>query len=217
MAQKKKLPKPKFGELGLNNWLKDPTLFRTDFPRIDNLDLREHYHDHFLRMKQRKDFKKIVEALRVYLQECIPAPRLTEHEWWCVTSMPSTNKNTRISAVNIHWMEIFVLGFFKDNPDEIWGFINVDGDTLSNIYATETDLWKKHPYIDIKYPNYERSAGTAHVNTVHLRVDGIEDVLSMLKDSAILDAARSLNYEVMSLERTVYGRYHCYDLADLLL
>ncbi|MCC7446695.1 MAG: hypothetical protein IT324_04725 [Anaerolineae bacterium] len=110
-----------------------------------------------------------------------------------------------------------MIGHDVDDSRKVRAFINVDGDRLAATYPTEEALLEKYPFAGVTFPLYERSAETAGVNTVGLHADSIDHLLSLLNDNAILDAARYLNYRVMSLGRTVYARYHCYDLADLLV
>src|SRR5437762_3529537 len=129
MAPKKRAG-PKFNELGLNEWRNDPQRFRQDFVRPDDFAQRTKYRAQFELLKQRVDFKTIVNLFRHYIQECIPAPRMTEREWWCVTARPSTGDNNRLAVCNIHWMELLVTGFSLQNPKETCAFVNVDEDKL---------------------------------------------------------------------------------------
>jgi hypothetical protein len=213
----KNKPKPKFGELGLSAWIRDPQKFRADFERSDDFVLRQMFRPKFEKMRKRSDFGDVVNTLRQYIQECLPAPRLTEREWWCITSLPSTGDGRRISACNIHWMEIFVLSFSKDDTDKVCGFINVARNILLSTYESENAFSSKYPFAWFEYPFYERSAGTAGIDTVTIQASGLKNIRTLLNDDVILDAARHLNWHVLHLGRTAYERFHCYDLADLLL
>jgi hypothetical protein len=135
----------------------------------------------------------------------------------CHSDAKYESQYPHIGLCNIHWMEIFVLGFYLDDPRQVWGFVNVDANHLGAVYKAEKNFQSKHPNAWFEFPYYKRSAGTAGIDTVTIRADGLSHIGDLLQDKAILDAARHLNWDVMNLGRTVYGRYHCYDLADLLL
>lgn len=132
-----------------------------------------------------------------------------------MTCLPSTNGN-RLSAVNIHWMEAFVLGVTVDGPPTVWGLINVYKDRLIRTYGSNEAIVRAHPEIEMTHAPYQ-SAYKARVPAMSIVCDGIDNVLGLLHDPAIIGAARGLNWPVMSLGRTVYAKYHCYDLADQLL
>lgn len=214
-APKRDTASESFDELGLKPWLGDPRRFRTGYERTDDPALREQFHGKFVKMQARSDFAQVVDILRQYVQECIPAPPLTERDYWCVTAMPSSGH--RISVINMHWMEVLVLLYSPDEGDVGYGFINVDGDILKRAYKTEGGLKKQHPLAWYEQPVYKKSAGKAGINTVAIFADTIEALRMLLDDPVVLDAARHLNWAVMHLGRNIYARFHCYDLADLLV
>jgi hypothetical protein len=216
MALKKQV-KPKFTELALDNWRSDPGLFRQGFTRPDDFVQRTKYRAQFELLKQRADFKVIVDLFRHYVQECIPAPQMTEREWWCVTARPSTGDNNRLAVCNIHWMELLVTGFYLDNPKKTWAFVNVDEDELQKVYPIETAFKRKYGFASYYHPIYRRSAVQAGVKCVSIQMDDVRNMAAVLKDSAVLNAARSLNWEVLKQGRNSYARYHCFELADLLV
>ncbi len=51
--------------------------------------------------------------------------------------------------------------------------------------------------------------------TIHIR--NLDSALRLLQDEAVQRAARLLNIRLMRKGATKFSRYHCFDLADLLV
>jgi hypothetical protein len=114
-------------------------------------------------------------------------------------------------------MELLVTGFYLDDPRETWTFVNVDEDKLIETYPREDDFQKKYPFAAFEYIPYTRIAIDGGINTVTIMTDGLTNMMTILKDPGVLDAARSLNWQALCQGRNSYARFHCFDLADLLV
>lgn len=153
--------------------------------------------------------------LRTYIGNCIPYPKRTEYSFWAVSCMPSTNRNTspRLACVNAGVMEIFVLGHVKNKPNDLWGFINVASDVLDEACLENDALKASYPLLDIYRSGY-RDAGQ---NQMTLSTNDIYTLRRLLHDKIIIKAAATLALRVMRKRATIYSKYHCKQLADLVL
>lgn len=156
-----------------------------------------------------------LELLRKYIGNCIPYPKRTEYSFWAVSCMPSTNRNTapRLACVNVGVMEIFVLGHVKNKPNDLWGFLTVASDVLDEACLDNDSLKASYPLVDIYRSGY-RDAGQ---NQITLLTNDIYTLHRVLRDKVIIQAAATLALRVMRKRATIYGKYHCKQLADLVL
>jgi hypothetical protein len=172
-----------------------------------------------------KQFKRLNEhplggsALKLlthYVQSCIPAPRQTEYSFWAVSCMPSGNSDwPRLLCVNAALMELFVIGWKKPNPGGVlWSFVNVAEDVLLEHWKSLNKLKRKFPFIRFEQRSY-RDAGQ-HQITI-LCEGSLRLMVQLLSDPGISKAAATLALRVMRKRATIYGKYHCPQLADLAL
>ena len=129
--------------------------------------------------------------------------------------MPSTNQGTwpRLLSVNAGVMELFVAGWVKQQPDELWSFITVAEDVLLQQWGSVDALVKIYPFVDVVRRGY-RDAGQ-HQVTLH--VQGNDAMAELLADESVSKAAAMLALRVMRKRATIYAKFHCPQLADLAL
>jgi len=198
-------------------WLRRVLPFTEDTKRV-KIDLEEKYrirHNYqFQRFKEVPHFAEVVAALKLYISESIMAPRRTEFSFWSVSCMPSTNINTwpRLTTVNLNRMEVFVIGYCKQEPEHIWSFVNVAKNHFFEGY-TEDEFRAKYPNTGIQFPRYV----AAGYDQMRIQIDGIDQLSDVLRDNVVLEAARILNLRLMQKGGNVYASSHCFELADLLL
>ena len=153
--------------------------------------------------------------LKLYLHTCVPAPRLTEYSFWAVSCMPATGSEwKRLVCVNAAFMELFVVGHLQQDPTALWAFVNVAEDVLLEHWKSIKRLKKKYPFLRLERSNY-RDAGQHQVRLVCQGASASMEVL--LLDPGISKAAATLVLRVMRKRATIFGKYHCPQLADLAL
>lgn len=154
--------------------------------------------------------EEVVEMLRLYINRCLPQPRLTEYSFWSLSCMPSTNASTwpRMAVVNLGMMEAFVLCFNKKDSSDNLAFVTVAAENLLQ------QLEKKNKYLDVDDADNRgyRDAGQDQV-TLLTSFDGMR---ALLADPDVQDAARLLALRVMRKGATIYAKHHCQQLADLV-
>ncbi|MBP1466261.1 hypothetical protein EYB53_011145 [Candidatus Chloroploca sp. M-50] len=167
------------------------------------------------RLQQRPDADRLIACWRTYLTHCIPRPAATEPAYWSISCLPSTNISTspRLACFNINVMEMFVVGYFKEDPRLLWAFLNVSMEGFAEMYAQPEQFEAAHPEASFEPSNYE----AAGHDQLRLRVDGLDQLERLIADPGVQYAARLLNLHLMRKRTNLYARYHCYDLADLLL
>lgn len=153
--------------------------------------------------------------LKQYLQTCVPAPRLTEYSFWAVSCMPTTGTEwKRLLCVNAAFMELFVVGHAQRDPTALWSFVNVAEDVLLEHWKSISRLEKKYPSLRVERCDY-RDAGQHQARLFCQGDAAFMEVL--LHDPGVSKAAAALVLRVMRKRATIFGKYHCPQLADLAL
>ncbi len=168
--------------------------------------------------KQFRQFKKTPlyipasELLTTYVHHCIPAPKRTEYSFWVVSCLPTTNRNTwpRLLCVSAGVMELLVVGFHKDDPSALWGFVTVSSDVLSDTFKTDKSLTDFFPSVEIIRRQY-RDAGQHQVT---LWAGDEQSFAAIFRHGSIQQAAASLTLRVMRKRATIYSKFHCKHAAD---
>lgn len=196
-------------------WLAEPTALDMGTRPNVGQDVRLKQALKLERLRQRPDADRIIACLRQYATMCIPRPASTEPTYWSVSCMPSINASLspRIACFNSNTMEIFVVGHLKGNPDAVWAFLNLSNVSFRNAYQNSARFKAAYPGATFSREGY---AAAGH-DQITLSIQGLDQLERLLHDPDILSAARLFNLHLMRKRTNLYARYHCYDLADLLL
>lgn len=155
------------------------------------------------------------QLLESYLLNCVPVPKRTEYSFWVVSCCPSTNKGTwpRLVCVSAGVMELLVMGYQKDDPKELWGFVNVASDVMSKTFKNDKAIQKEFPDVELIRRDY-RDAGQHQLS---LHAYDLTTLKALLGNSAVKEAAAVLALRVMRKRATIYSKFHCKQLADSVL
>ena len=169
----------------------------------------------FSKLRDRPDAEDVIRLLRRYTLECVPSARITEHDFWSVSCLPSTNRTTwpRIACFNAHVMEVLVLGFLKADAKTAWGFLNVASSAIEAEFKSLAKARRALKVASITETAY-RSAGHDQCN---ISFRGLSSLERLLDAPAVCEAAQLLLYRVMRKGVTPYAKFHCTALADVLL
>lgn len=172
------------------------------------------FSKHFARFEKHPLSLRALALFKQYVWGCVPAPRRTEYSFWSVSCMPSgSGAWPRLLCVNAAVMELFVVGWEKQNSNVLWSFVNVAEDILLEHWASLDELAKAFPFVEIVRTEY-RDAGQHQVS---LHTYGGTPMERLLIDPGISKAAAVLGLRVMRKRATIYGKYHCAQLADQAL
>lgn len=198
-------------------WVKDPASYEQSnpSPRVTFPKARQgRFGYKFLKFQHHPLSEEASLLLREYLLNCVPSPRLTEYVFWAVSCMPSTsNEYRRLFCINAAMMEAFVVGEKRGEPGSFWSFINVAGDVLLSQWGSLEAVLRSYPLIEIEKSVY-RDAGNDQLS---LKTEDLETMRAMVADQRITRPAGALVLRVMRKRATIYGKYHCPQLAGLAL
>ena len=183
--------------------------------RIDLGDAhRDHYRHNYEKFVEHPESDSIVNILRVYARGCLPACHRTEFSFWAVSCTPSTNASTwpRLAVVNVNMMEVLVIGRHRSSTSRHWAFINVSQNSLWHFLRRREKLELTHRGIRLTASGY-RAAGH---DQICIECRSLIVLRRLIADPRIRHAAAALNLRLMRKGSTIYGKYHCPDLADRL-
>jgi putative acetyltransferase len=161
----------------------------------------------------------VLDLLTDYVECAIPHPSLTEYTFWALSCMPGTNSYTypRFCTLSVGVMEVFVLGHLRGHPDLPWGFVNVACDVLDREFGSRSGFEQAFPAVEVMPSDY-RDAGPFQVRLwPRLEQAGVEPLELLLQHPGVQRAAAALVLRVMRKRATIYGKYHCKQMADTVL
>lgn len=178
---------------------------------IDQPDLQEKYYKKFQRLIKRKDFNDFIKPFLIqYFKKCVLQPAKTELSFWsltCLTKAFLDLPNVALCRLNLFWCEVLTI-WLDDNKDVNYTF-HLTKSLLTKAYLNNLKL--KSLIIDDHF--YKRGGPDQFM----IEVRGLEDALSLLQDENVVLAIKTFNLRQMQKGATVYNRYHCIDLAKLIL
>ena len=201
-----------------DKWLESPEAFNAAdlvSPIVLPIAQLERFARKFHRYGQHPLSAKANDLLARYVRHCLPAPRRTEYSFWSVSCLPSTNLNTwpRLFCLSAGVMELLVVGHHASQPDRMWGFVTVASDVLWSKFGSERKLLENFPFLELVQRDY-RDAGQHQVTLFMSDHDMLCDVLG---HAYVQQAASSLALRVMRKRATIYSKFHCKQLADLVV
>lgn len=188
----------------------------TTFPKIMLPEAHQiRFFKNFACFEKHPLSQRALVLFQQYILACVPAPKRTEYSFWSVSCMPSTNHDTwpRLLCVNAGVMELFVVGWEKQNTNALWSFVNVAEDILLEHWVSLDELIKTFPYVEVYHRGY-RDTGQHQVS---LHAYGSAPMEQLLVDPDISRAAAMLTLRVMRKRATIYSKYHCVQLANRAL
>lgn len=187
--------------------------------RVNDPVLRANSGEKFARLMRHPLGETAVALAQMYVQLALLQPRATEMTFWAVSAMPATNSavHPRLLAISVNKMETFVLGWDKDDPDALWGFMNVSRKALADESGPIARYrWSRRSRIKVRGGHYESGGG----DVVALNTRSASAMRAALTESSgggAVQAARSLNLQLMRKGPTLQWRWHNFQLADRLL
>ena len=176
---------------------------------------RQRYKHKFQRFQSLSEASSISSLYQTYVHFCVPAFRRTEFSFWSLSCLPDTNKSTwpRYACLSINSMETFVIGHVKQQPQNIWAFINVAEAPVAETYGDADSFYKAHPNTSLERTAYRAGGG----DQLHIEITSFAQAQHLLKDPTIINAAKLLNLRLMRKGGTIYSRFHSFALADLVV
>jgi hypothetical protein len=187
-----------------DRWLRDITFVDAAGPRVDNSDLRRKYRRAYTDFQQTPHADAVIRVLRTYVQSAVPAFQRSELFFWACSCMPAQPVYAR---VNIYWQETCTAFLWND---ELWVSLYLARSALPRAFSNWfVRLW--HGVGSSRAVNVRHAPGGQD----QIRFDlPAAAAISFIRHPRVLPALRLFNLRLMQKGMSVYGRYHCFDLAD---
>lgn len=176
---------------------------------------RLRFRHQFQRLSQTPLYLDIRHILIAYTQNCIPVPGVTQFSFWSVSALPATNRGSwpRLAAININGMETLVVGHYYNDPDRIWGFINVTASVLKECFGDRAALTRMLADCSCNDRHYR----TAGPDSTQVCCEGVAALTAALGHLGVIRAAKTLVLRLMRKGPTIFSKFHAPDLADVII
>jgi hypothetical protein len=190
-----------------DRWLRDLSYVDSGGSRVADPELRRKYSKKFESFTAMPRSSEVIDALRGYVQEGVPAFRRGEVSFWCVSCMPKRGVYARI---NIYWQEVLTVSVAEN---ELWLSVHMaDSPFVPLSDEAIALLFERHPTVGLWEHQYEPGGPDQVAFTLPMSA-----ARSFLSDPDVLPAIRLFNLRLMQKGACIYRRYHCMDLADELV
>lgn len=193
------------------NWISSNFENKLNEHLIEQPELQEKYFKKFQRLLKRNDFHQSAKPFLIeYFKKCVLQPAKTELSFWSLTCLTKAFSNTNhiaLCRLNFFWCEVLTL--WVDDDKNINYTFHLTKSLLTKSYLKSLKI--KTLFIDDHF--YKRGGPDQFL----IEVQGIDDALKILQDENIVLAIKTFNLRQMQKGATVYNRYHCIDLANLIL
>lgn len=173
--------------------------------RIVSDEIRERYKNKFAKFMKDSASEKVINFLKIYLYIAIPFPIKTELSYWVISCLPGSSIKT-FCRINLFWQE--VLTAFEDNKELYFSFhlmkSEISDNTFDKILDDNCEIY------DHKY----KPGGEDQCNLI---VKSYKKAVDILKEDEIRIAIKKFNLNLMRKGNCQYSRYHCFDLADIIV
>lgn len=158
----------------------------------------------FQRLLDTPHFDAVIAANRAYLAVAVPEAPLGAGERWALTCLPATGAPSggrRLSAVNMRWMETFVL-YLPRGADDLHGLVNLRRSALEEGYGS---LDRARDALGLRYLQEARYRD-AGVDGCQARGTA-DQLVAAIQAGAFAGAVHALAASLLT-SRTAYARFH---------
>lgn len=195
-------------------WLGNPSIVDLSGPRIDDAELRRKLAKRYTRFSSLPEAVDALELLRQYVRVAIPAPVRSEVSFWvcsCLPAGPTLHDERLLARINLNWQVVLTLSNLGGELDASFHLARTP--LLQAFGQTMAPLTELFPSID----ETDNLLGPGGHDQMHLHITGKSEIEGFLREDAVARAMRLFNLRLMKKGPSVYGRYHCLELADRIL
>lgn len=182
--------------------------------RSESLEQRFKYIARFEKLLRRPQAQEVLEILKLYAENCIPIPRMTERRYWSVSCLPSTSDKPLV-RVNASWMELFTI--YAEGDGIRARFIVHLSDFTTDQSAAQDHLDEAFLECCVTSPEDIGYFFPRGEDMLIINVRGSASVRKFLATSRALRGIRTFNLTHMNRGRNAYQASHCYSVADAML
>lgn len=194
-----------------NHWLENGDNPEFKGTRINNDTLRRKYQKNYAALLTKSFSTEAIDALKHYVQVCVPTPEASEITFWSCSCLPSYGEGVLYSRININWQEVFAV--YKYEGCLSFSFY-LALTPLQDIFSADLELLiKQFSNIYILDRRYKPGGQ----DQICIEIDGYEEFCRFMDHRHVKNAIRIFNLRLMKKGPCTFGRYHCVDLADRLL
>lgn len=191
-----------------SRWLEDLSYVDDEGERLIDPDLRRRYERQFERLLKMPYAQEVFDILQTYVKAGIPAIRRGEVSFWACSCLPTSNVYSRI---NVNWQEVLTV---FDSDGSLWFSFHLADSPLEEPFGDNPELlFERHP--TLVWEDHRYAPGGS--DQIRLLIRGAENAKTFITDVDILPAIRLFNLRLMQKGPCTYGRFHCMDLADVLV
>lgn len=188
-------------------WLEDLSYVDDGGDRLIDPALRRRYHERFQNLLKMPYAQVVFDVLQTYVKAGIPAIRRGEVSFWGCSCLPASSVYSRI---NINWQEVFTAFV---NEGELWFSLHVANSPFAQTSSGALDrLLKRYPSARA----FDHRYAPGGPDQTNLKVP-VKAAKAFIREPEVSSAIRLFNLRLMQKGPCTYGRFHCMDLADLLV
>lgn len=199
-----------------NKWINYELPFESlTTERFEYPDLRKKYSRKYQKLKSHPLFDSCCEILQNYVYYTIPYPWKSEYSFWSCSCLP--DKDIVLARVNMFWQETLII-------------------IEEEMIIEENDIKKKALYLNVViwlsksklFEHYTKEQLLAKYQSLsfgdNIHETGGQDqlqvyisefeFLNFLYDKPVSDSIKEFNLRLLRKGGCIFGRYHCFDLAD---
>ena len=156
----------------------------------------------------------VIGVVRRYVRAALPIPVRSELSFWVCSCLPSSKLEPGergLVRINLNWQVVFSV---SDYDGELEASFNLAQSPLQAAFGESMD------FLPQAFPTLQETDDVFEPgghDQMHLKVLGLGEVARFLEQKAVIATIRLFNLRLMKKGASVYGRYHCLDLADKLL
>jgi hypothetical protein len=189
-------------------WLADLTWIDTRGPRGADPALRHRTAHKLAQLRKRPEYEQAIGLTRAYVRTAIPAAWRGEMQFWSVSCLPSPAVYMR---VNVYQQEVFRV---DREGDELYCALFLSRlPRLERFRLRRARLLRSRGVVEIIEGGYAPGGQ----NQMSLYIHGASNALKLLRNEAVLAAARRFSLSLMKKGPNLNRESHCIDLADFLL
>jgi hypothetical protein len=174
--------------------------------RTNDVSLRRKLDRRYAQFLRRPHAQVVVEILREYVRQCIPAFVRSELSFWALSLPPSPPYI--YSRAIVGWQEVVTA--YEEDDGSCWFTFHVAGSPLElNQMTTIEGALSRLETLEVQEHTY-KPGGSDQVKLIV----GADEVPTLLQDVSFQRAARKMNLLLMRKNTTPSRIFHCFALAD---
>jgi hypothetical protein len=193
------------------DWMEGKASLRDTDERSESLEQRFKYVARFEKLLRRPQAQEALDILKLYAENCIPIPRMTERRYWSVSCLPSTSDKPLV-RVNASWMELLTI--YAEGDGIRARFIVHLSDFTTDRSATRAQLDEAFLEQSVTVPENIGHSFPRGDDMLIINVRGSASARKFLATSRALRGIRTFNLTHMNRGRNAYQASHCYSVAD---